>query len=140
MKDELITISKAVYESERKMRFFGEDAIEVYKKKFNIFIGISIGYLIKSESLSTLFTIFIVMFLLIFSDLLVYSALLPIYLKFLINLSPFVILNNILNDTILVGKSMGQLTLPIFRLCILLFSSFLIAYLSKKLSRENVIQ
>src|SRR3989344_2803170 len=104
-----------------------------------IFIGISIGYLIKSESLSTLFTIFLVMFLMIFSDMLVYSVLLPTFLKFLINLSPFVILNSILNDTIIVGKGMGKLVLPIFRLCILVISSFLIAYLSKKASRENAI-
>ncbi len=104
-----------------------------------IFIGISIGYLIKSESLSTLFTIFLVMFLMIFSDMLVYSMLLPTFLKFLINLNPFVILNNILNDTIIVGKDLDKLVLPIFRLCILVVSSFLIAYLSKKASRENAI-
>lgn len=40
--EEMITIPKKVYEAERKMRFFGVDATEVYDKKFNIFIGISI--------------------------------------------------------------------------------------------------
>ena len=40
--DEMITIPKKVYESERKMRFFGIDSEDVYEKKYNIFIGISI--------------------------------------------------------------------------------------------------
>ena len=40
--EKMITIPKKVYESERKMRFFGTNSKEVYKKKFNIFIGISI--------------------------------------------------------------------------------------------------
>ncbi len=40
--EEMITISKKVYEAERKMRFFGADPKEIYGKKFNIFIGISI--------------------------------------------------------------------------------------------------
>jgi len=43
MSKEIITIPREVWESERKMRFFGADAEEVYKKKYNIFIGISIS-------------------------------------------------------------------------------------------------
>jgi tRNA-dependent cyclodipeptide synthase len=43
MDKEMITIPKDVYESERKMRFFGANAEDVYKKKYNIFIGISIS-------------------------------------------------------------------------------------------------
>jgi|GEM_PF-408668 len=43
MKEELITIPKSIYEAEKKMRFFGENSGEVYKKQFNIFIGISIS-------------------------------------------------------------------------------------------------
>ena len=43
MNEEIITISKDVWESERKMRFFGADAEDIYKKKYNIFIGISIS-------------------------------------------------------------------------------------------------
>lgn len=43
MKEEMITLPKDVYDSEKKMRFFGADSSEVYKRKFNIFIGISIS-------------------------------------------------------------------------------------------------
>lgn len=43
MKEEMITLPKDVYESEKKMRFFGADSSEVYQRKFNIFIGISIS-------------------------------------------------------------------------------------------------
>lgn len=41
--DDFITIPRYVYETERKMRFFGTDAQTVYDNKFNIFIGISIS-------------------------------------------------------------------------------------------------
>jgi len=40
---EFITIPRDVWESERKMRFFGASAKEIYKRKYNIFIGISIS-------------------------------------------------------------------------------------------------
>jgi len=43
MKEEMITIPRDVYESERKMRFFGANSEDVHKKKYNIFIGISIS-------------------------------------------------------------------------------------------------
>lgn len=43
MDKEFISIPKDVWESERKMRFFGTDAEEIYKKKYNIFIGTSIS-------------------------------------------------------------------------------------------------
>lgn len=105
-----------------------------------IFLGISLGYLIKSESLSVLITMFLLMFLLIFSDILVPSMLSGAFIKFLINLSPFVILNNLLRDLIIVGKEASQLVLPLFRLGILFVSSFLIAYLSRKASRDNVVR
>ena len=39
----MVAVPKGVYESERKMRSFGTNFDEVYKKKFNIFIGISIS-------------------------------------------------------------------------------------------------
>lgn len=39
----MVTIPKAVYEAEKKMRFFGASSEEIYNKEFNIFIGISIS-------------------------------------------------------------------------------------------------
>lgn len=38
-----ITLPKYIYEMERKMRFFGATSEEVSKKKFNIFVGVSIS-------------------------------------------------------------------------------------------------
>jgi len=43
MKEEMICIPKSVHDFERKMRPFGATFEEIYKKKFNIFIGISIS-------------------------------------------------------------------------------------------------
>ena len=38
----MISIPKSVWESERKMRFFGSDSKNIYERNYNIFIGISI--------------------------------------------------------------------------------------------------
>ncbi len=105
-----------------------------------IFIGISLGYLFKNENLSVLITIFLVMFLFIFSDILVPSILSGVFVRLLINQSPFVLLNNMLKDVILLGKNVGYLLPSIFKLGIMLVSSFLVAYLAKIASKENVIQ
>ena len=43
MSKEFIPTSKDVQESERNMRFFGANTKEIYNKKYNIFIGISIS-------------------------------------------------------------------------------------------------
>jgi hypothetical protein len=105
-----------------------------------IFAGMSLGYLIRTESISMLSTIFLVMFLFIFSDLLMPSVLTGPVIKFFINLNPFVILNNILTDIVLLHKAaigIGQMGV---KLGILLFSSGIIAYLSKKASREDMTQ
>ena len=39
----MISIPKSVWESERKMRFFGSDSKNIYERNYNIFIGISIS-------------------------------------------------------------------------------------------------
>jgi tRNA-dependent cyclodipeptide synthase len=41
--EEMVTVPKSVYEAERKMRFFGTDSEDIYNKKFNVFVGISIS-------------------------------------------------------------------------------------------------
>ena len=43
MKERMITVPESVYESEKKMRFFGASPLEIYRNKFDIFIGISIS-------------------------------------------------------------------------------------------------
>lgn len=43
MGEKIISIPLSVWESERKMRFFGADTKEIYGKRFNVFIGISIS-------------------------------------------------------------------------------------------------
>jgi len=105
-----------------------------------IFLGISLGYLIKSESLSVLITMFLLMFFLIFSDILVPSTLSGAFVRYMINLSPFVILNNLLRDLIIVGKQGSQLILPLFRLSVIFVSTFFIAYLSRKASKDNIVR
>jgi hypothetical protein len=105
-----------------------------------ILVGISLAYLIKNESLSVLTTLFLVMFTFIFSDVLVPSILSGILVRLFINLNPFVMLNNILIGITILNKDSSQFISMFFKLGVMFVSTFLIAYLSKKASKENVIQ
>jgi ABC-type multidrug transport system permease subunit len=105
-----------------------------------IFVGISLAYLIKNESLSVLTTLFLVMFTFIFSDILVPSILSGVLVRLFINLNPFVMLNNLLIGIILLNKTYSDFIPVFFKLGIMVVSTFLIAYLSKKASKENAIQ
>lgn len=104
-----------------------------------IFVGMSIGYVVKSQGLSMLLTIFLVMLLLIMSDVLAPSVLSGNIIRLLIGLNPFVILNNILRN-VMVLKTTIVLDSFILRLEIMLVISMLFAYISKKFSKEVVIQ
>lgn len=102
-----------------------------------IFVGISIGYFIKSESISILITVFALMFSFVCSDLLVPSVLSGSVVRFLINLNPLVIINNFLFNTLLLEQNLEENLFLIGRLVVMFISSFLIAVISKKVSKEN---
>jgi ABC-type multidrug transport system permease subunit len=75
-----------------------------------IFLGMSFAYLIRSQSLSMLITIFFVMILFIFSDLLVPINLGGTAVKILVNLNPFVILKTILQDILVFKEQINFIT------------------------------
>ncbi|MEM4230280.1 MAG: ABC transporter permease [Candidatus Pacearchaeota archaeon] len=105
-----------------------------------IFIGMSLGYLIKQQSLSILLTISLVILLFIFSDLLVPSVLAGPIIKFFVELNIFVILNKILMDGLVLHKPAYALTSWFSKLLTSLTGFFIIAYLSRKVSKGNVIR
>jgi len=105
-----------------------------------ILIGMSLGYLIKSQNLSMLIAIFLVMFFLIMSDLLAPSILASSFIRFIISLNPFVLLNEILADSFILERPLisliPSLTLLAYWLCGLIIA----VYLSKRISIKNAIQ
>jgi len=105
-----------------------------------ILVGMSLGYLIKSQSVSMLVTIFFVMLMLIMSDLISPAILSGKSMQFFISLNPFVILHKILTDSLILQKPMQYILPHITRLASLLGIIILITYLSKKVSEEDAIQ
>jgi hypothetical protein len=103
-----------------------------------ILVGTSLGYLVRQQSLSILLTISLVILLFIFSDLLVPSVLSGPVIKFFVEMNIFVVLNKILMDSLVLHKPIYTLTPWLSRLLIFLFGFFVIAYLSRKVSKGNV--
>ncbi len=107
---------------------------------FFIFIGMSLGYLIRSQALSMLLSVFFVIFLFIFSDLLAPSAVVGDIMRSFIDLNPFIIITQLLIGSLHLNKSFGGLSSLFMKLFILYCVGFLIAYLAKKLNRFQMMR
>jgi len=105
-----------------------------------IFVGMSLAYLVRSQSLSMLLAIFFVMVVLIFSDLLVPSSLAGPIVKFFIDLNPFVILQNLLFDVMILGKQISSSSIELYVLGGFFVLLAVITYLAKKINNEMVIE
>lgn len=70
-----------------------------------IFVGMSIGYIIDSKSLSSLITIFVVMFSMIISSVVAQPVLVSPFVRFVMSLNPFVIMYNFLKQIFLLNAS-----------------------------------
>lgn len=103
-----------------------------------IFIGMSIGYLIKSQSLSMLLTIFLVMLLFIVSELLVPTPLISPTMRFFIELNPFIILTAILKTTLVLERPMSETSWRFIVLGFFLFFSMVFAYISRKINKTRL--
>jgi ABC-type multidrug transport system permease subunit len=101
-----------------------------------IFIGMGIGYLIKHQSLSMLLTIFLVMILIVLSDILAPSILASDLVKFFIGLNPFMILKKILEDRLVLGRGLRDISEQFFKLVVFFISTFFVAYFANKFSKE----
>ncbi|MBU0957725.1 MAG: ABC transporter permease [Nanoarchaeota archaeon] len=104
-----------------------------------IFIGMSLGYLVRSQSLSMLLTLFFVMLMFIFSDVLLPTSLAGPIVRFFAELNPFVLLNNLLRDVLLLERSFGFFDPRLIRLWVVMFVTLIICYISKKVSKEDVM-
>jgi len=102
----------------------------------------SLGYLLKSQNMSMLISIFLVMLMFLFSDVLAPSEMSGEVIQFFMSINPFVILNNALSDILLLnhGLMAYDVSESLVKLFVLLISMFLIAYLAKKISKENALR
>lgn len=105
-----------------------------------IFIGMSIAYLIHSEGFSMLITVFFLMLLLTLSDLLSPIFFASQFARFFINLNPFVILSDILNNLLILGSNFNDLTPKFSKLAIFLIFSIIFSYISKKICRRKFVE
>ena len=102
-----------------------------------ILIGMSLAYFISSRSISMLIAVFVVILLFICSDLLVFPSLVDPVIRTIIELNPFVILNKILFDLILLPDQYNLISFNIQKLATLFFIMAIILYISKKMSGAN---
>ena len=105
-----------------------------------IFIGMSISYLVRAQGLSMLLTIFLLVLLIILSDLLVVSTLAGPVIKPLIQLNPFGILSKVLKESIVLNTPFWKVVPSLIILTIILIMSATVGYISKKICRENIVQ
>lgn len=105
-----------------------------------VLIGMSFGYMFKSQNLSTLFAIFLSILFFVFSDILAPSVLTGPIVNFFIGLNPFVVLNSELSKTMVIGEVNPSFYLSLIKLFILLVMGEIFVFISKKVSRRRALR
>ena len=105
-----------------------------------VFIGMIIGYLVRTQSLSMLLAIFLVILFLVFSDILAPTEIAGPIIKFLLVLNPFIVINAILFDIIVVKVNLVTLVPEFVKLGAIAFVLLVVAFISKIVSKNRLIQ
>ncbi|MBU0958671.1 MAG: ABC transporter permease [Nanoarchaeota archaeon] len=103
-----------------------------------IFMGMGIGYLIRSQSLSMLLSIFLVMLFFVVSELLIPIPLIAPGIRFFIELNPFVLLAAVLKNIFVLNKPILDSFFRMFALSFFLACSVIFAYISKKINKKRI--
>lgn len=103
-----------------------------------IFLGMGLGYIIKSQTLSMLLTIFIVMLFFILSELIVPVSLLSPSIRIFIELNPFVILSDILKTIFVLGRPISGKLVSIYVLIFFSFLSMIFVYVCRKINKKRL--
>ena len=114
--------------------------ISIIVSSIFVLLGMSLGYLIKSRHISILIATFTLLFLVIFSDILVPRELTGFLFKALTTLNPFVISNQLLFNKMVFSESIELAPVLIILLFFYLVLFSLIAYLSKKIGKYRIIK
>jgi len=105
---------------------------------FFIFVGMGFGYLIKSQSLSLLLTVFLVMLFFILSNLIAPSMLLSSTVKFFVDLNPFVMLVGLLENVFILKDNFYVMFDRFLIFVVYLLAAFIFAMGSKKFSKNKI--
>jgi hypothetical protein len=105
-----------------------------------IFIGMSIAYLIRAQSFSMLVTVFLLILILILSNLISPMVLASPLVNTIINLNPFVLLLGVLKGVLLLENGFSELKSSFLVLGVFLLVTIIFAYFSKKVCRRNFMR
>ncbi len=105
-----------------------------------VFIGMSFGYFFKSENLSMLLSIFVVLLFQIFSDLLAPTALVSPVVGFFVAINPFVILSRLLSQILLLHRTLDVLVPEITKLLLLFLITLGCVYVAKRVSKKRALE
>jgi len=136
----LFIIGQFIFDLNILNNFFYLAGISLLVSSIFILIGMSIGYLIRSRHLSILFSTFLLLFFMVFSDLLIPRELTGFFVRFFSGLNPFVIGNNLVFDVMIFSNRSSDSLFYIILLVIALFSMFIFAYLSKKIGKYKLLK
>jgi len=105
-----------------------------------VLIGMSIGYLVRSKNISILISTFTLLFLIIFSDLLIPRQLAGVFIRLITSINPFVIADKLFFNTMVFSESINYASLYIAFLVVCLVALFVFAYISKKIGKYKIMQ
>jgi ABC-type multidrug transport system permease subunit len=105
-----------------------------------VLIGMSIGYVVRSKNISILVSTFTLLFLIIFSDLLIPRQLTGTFIRILTSINPFVIADKLFFNMMVFSETIKFTTLYIVLLSIFLVFAFLFAYICKKIGKYKLMK
>jgi hypothetical protein len=105
-----------------------------------IFVGMGLGYFFKSQNLSMLISIFLVMLFFLFSDILSSSQLVSPVVRFFMYFNPFFVLNSVLFDSFLLNKPLTDIMFDLNVLIVMLIGAAIFVYIAKKISKKHVME
>ncbi|MDO8459566.1 MAG: ABC transporter permease [Nanoarchaeota archaeon] len=105
-----------------------------------VLIGMSIGYLVRSKNISILISTFTLLFLIIFSDLLIPRQLAGSFIRIITSINPFVIADKLFFNVMIFSEAAQYAILYIVLLAVFAIMAFFFAYLSKKIGKYKIMQ
>ncbi len=101
----------------------------------------AIGYVVRSQNLSGLLTIFLLVFIMVLSEILAPVALAGPLMGFIVSINPFVIFYEVLTEVFIVHRTFSvKLLFNLQKLCFLFLFSFVVVFISRKYNKNQVVK
>jgi len=105
-----------------------------------VFTGMSIGYVVKSKNISILISTFALLFLIVFSDLIVPRQLSGNILRIITGINPFVIAEKLLFNKMVFSETIKSAGLYMALLGFFLFTLIIFSYFCKKVGKYKIMK